>query len=85
MNYNREGKTTLAAQGWVNKLNMHEELTPTNAANDDEPDAAKWVGKTGFKALTSCLLGNVYHTLRSRLMCPCSEQENVWSHAFKLI
>ena len=58
LNYNREeGKTTLAAQGWVNELNMAEELTPTNAANNDEPDVANWAGKTGLNALTSRLLG----------------------------
>ena len=63
VNYNREeGKTTFAAQGWVNELNVVEELTPTNAANDYQPDDANWSGKTGLKALTSRLLGKVYHT-----------------------
>ena len=62
-NFNRqEGETTLAAQGWVNELNVKEELTPTNAANDDEPTPAAWSGKTGLKALTSRLLGKAYHT-----------------------
>ena len=41
VNYNQEeGKTTLAAQGWVNELNVAEESTPTNATNNDEPDVA---------------------------------------------
>ena len=62
VNYNREGKTTLAGQGWVNELNVAEESTPTNATNNDEPDVANWAGKTGLKALTSRLLGKVYHT-----------------------
>ena len=62
-NFNRqEGETTLAAQGWVNELNVKEELTPTNATNDDEPNPAAWRGKTGVKALTSRLLGKAYHT-----------------------
>ena len=56
LNYNREGKTTLAAQGWVNELNVAEELTPTTTTNNDKP------GKIGLKALTSRLLGKVYHT-----------------------
>ena len=63
VNYNQEeGKTTLAAQGWVNELNVAEESTPTNATNNDEPDVANWAGKTGLKALTSRLLGKVSHT-----------------------
>lgn len=41
---------------------MAEELTPTNAGSNDQPDDANWVGKTGLKALTSRLLGKVYHT-----------------------
>ena len=63
VNYSRqEGKTTLAPQGWVNELNVKNELTPTNVADDDEPDPAFWSGKTGLKALTSRLLGNTFHT-----------------------
>ena len=32
LNYNREeAKTTLAAQGWVNDLNVAEKLTPTSS------------------------------------------------------
>ena len=67
LNYNQEeGKTTLAAQGWVNELHVAEELTPTNAANNDEPDDAAWAGKTDLKALTSRLLGKVYHTFMDK-------------------
>ena len=63
LNFNRqEGETTLAAQGWVNELNVKEELVPQNAANDDEPNPTNWNGKTGLKALTSRLLGKAYHT-----------------------
>ena len=62
-NFNRqEGETTLAAQGWVNELNVLEELTPTNAGNNDKPNPNNWSGKTGLKALTSRLLGKAYHT-----------------------
>ena len=62
-NYNRqEGETLLAPQGWVNELNVREELTPQNAANDDEPNPTEWNGKTGLKALTKRLLGKAFHT-----------------------
>ena len=63
VNYNREeGRTTLAAQGWVNELNVRNSLTPTNANHDDEPNPNNWNGKTGLKVLTSRLLGKAYHT-----------------------
>ena len=43
VNYNRqEGERTLAAQGWVNELNVADVLTPTNAGNNDEPDVGAW-------------------------------------------
>ena len=62
-NYNGQGgETTLAAQGWVNELNVRDSLTQTNAANDDEPNPNGWSGKTGLKVLTSRLLGKAYHT-----------------------
>ena len=84
VNYNGEqGKTILAAQGRVNELNVAEELTPTNAANNDEPDDAPWAGKTGLEALTSRLLGKVCHTSMVKLHVS-AEQGNVWSQAFKL-
>ena len=63
LNYNRqEGKTTLAAQGWVNELNVRASLTPTNAGTNDELNPNDWDGKTGVKALTRRLLGNAYHS-----------------------
>ena len=62
-NFNRQkGETTLAAQGWVNELNVREELTPTNAADNDKPNPNDWSGKTGLKELTSRLLGKAYHS-----------------------
>ena len=61
-NYNRQGETTLASQGWVNELNVRDSFTPTNAANSDTPNPNNWSGKTGHKALTSRLLGKGYHT-----------------------
>ena len=60
--YRQERETTLAAQGWVNELNVLEELTPTNAGTNDKPNPNNWSGKTGLKALTSRLLGKAYHT-----------------------
>ena len=63
LNYNREGgRTILAPQGWVNEVQVKEELVPTNANNDDQPDTANWDGKTGLKTLTNRLLGKVFHT-----------------------
>ena len=63
LNYTpEEGKTLLAAQGWVNELNVRSSLTPTNATNDDEPNPNDWDGKTELKKLTSRLLGKAYHT-----------------------
>ena len=63
LNYSREeGKTTLAAQGWVNELNVRASLTPTNAGTNDELNPNDWDGKTGVKALTRRLLGNAYHS-----------------------
>lgn len=41
---------------------MREQLSPTNAANDDKPNPNNWDGKTELKALTSRLLGKAYHT-----------------------
>ena len=53
LNYNREeGKTTLAAQRWVNELNVRASLIPTNAGTNDKPNPNDWDGKTGLKALT---------------------------------
>ena len=75
-NFNRqEGETTLAAQGWVNELNVLEELTPTNAGTNDKPNPNNWSGKTGLKALTS----------RLNPTSPCSKQANVWFLTCRLI
>ena len=57
-----EGRTILAPQGWVNEVQVKEELVPTNANNDYQPDTANWDGKTVLKALTNRLLGKVFHT-----------------------
>ena len=63
LNYSREeGKTTLAAQGWVNELKVRASLTTTNAGTNDKPNTNDWDGKTGLKALTHRLLGKAYHT-----------------------
>ena len=63
LNYSREeGKTILAAQGWVNELNVRASLTPTNAGTNDKPNPNDWDGKTGLKSLTRRLLGKAYHT-----------------------
>ena len=61
LNYSRdEGKSFLASQGWVNEVHVKDELTPTNAGNNDEPSPDNWDGRTGLKALTGRLLGNAY-------------------------
>ena len=52
----------MAAQGWVNELNVRDSLTPTNAGNHDTPNPNNWSGKAGLKALTIRLLGKAYHT-----------------------
>ena len=85
-NFNRqEGETTLAAQGWVNELNVKEELTPTNAANDDEPNPAAWSGKTGLKASPVAYSAKRIIPLSSNLTSRCSEQANVWYLMYRLI
>lgn len=63
LNYNRqEGETLLDPQSWVNEVNVQEELTLTDATNNDEPNPGAWTGETGLKELTSRLLDKVYHT-----------------------
>ena len=42
----------MAAQGWVNELNVRDSLTPTNAANDDTPNPNYWNGKTKTVTIT---------------------------------
>ena len=82
-NYNgQEGETTLAAQGWVNELNVLDSLTPTNAANDDEPNPNGWSGKTGLKVLTSRLLGKSVPYLYDQTSYRCVQNRQMsctWS------
>ncbi|CAH3173008.1 unnamed protein product, partial [Porites lobata] len=70
LNYNREeGATKLAAQGWVNQLNVAEEIGAT-AANSDVPVAANWSGNAELRALTSKLLSENWHTFIVRPHLP---------------
>ena len=56
LNFNREeGATKLAPQGWVNQLNVIDEMEATGA-NSDIPTDADWKGNTEWLALTSRLL-----------------------------
>ena len=56
LNYNREeGATKLASQGWVNQLNVIDEMGATGA-NSDIPTTAAWSGNVELRALTSRLL-----------------------------
>ena len=67
LNYSREeGATKLAPQGWVNQLNVVEELSTTNA-NTDVPNNANWSGNAELRALTSRLLHQNWHTF---IICP---------------
>ena len=53
LNYNREeGATKLAPQGWVNQLNVIEEMGATGA-NSDTPTNANWSGNAELRALTT--------------------------------
>ena len=62
LHFNREGATKLAPQGWVNQLNVIEEMGATGA-NADVPTAAAWKGNAGLRALTSRLLSKNWHTI----------------------
>ncbi|CAH3176318.1 unnamed protein product [Porites lobata] len=56
LNYSRDdGATKLSPQGWVNQLNVIEEMGATGA-NSDVPTDADWSGNTELRALTSRLL-----------------------------
>ena len=69
LNYNREeGATKLGPQGWVNQLNVTEEMGATGA-NSNTPTNANWKGNAKFRALTSRLLSENWHTfiIRSHL------------------
>jgi len=70
LNYDREeGATTLAAQGWVNQLNVVEEMGATGA-NSDTPTDANWAGNGELRALTSRLLSKNWHTFVIRPHLP---------------
>ena len=70
LNYSREeGATKLAPQGWVNQLNVVEELS-TTTANTDVPNNANWSGNAELRALTSWLLDQNWHTFIIRPHLP---------------
>ena len=70
LNYSREeGATKLAPQGWVNQLNVVEELS-TTTANTDVPNNANWSGNAELRALTSRLLDQNWHTFIIRPHLP---------------
>ena len=70
LNYSRdEGATKLAPQGWVNQLNVIEEMGATGA-NSDVPTGANWSGNEELRALTSRLLGENWHTFIIRPHLP---------------
>ena len=70
LNYSRdEGATKLAPQGWVNQLNVIEEMGATGA-NSDVPTGANWSGNAELRALTSRLLGENWHTFIIRPHLP---------------
>ena len=77
LNYSREeGSTKLAPQGWVNQLNVVEELS-TTTANTDVPNNANWSCNTELRALTSRLLDQNWHTFIITIYHP-SRRVNVW-------
>ena len=62
LNYSREeGATKLAPQGWVNQLNVIEEMEATGA-NSDTHTNANWSGNAELRALTTRLLSENWHT-----------------------
>ena len=70
LNYSRdEGATKLAPQGWVNQLNVIEEMGATGA-NSDKPTNANWSGNAELRALTSRLLHQNWHTFIIRPHLP---------------
>ena len=70
LNYSREeGATKLAPQGWVNQLNVIEEMGATGA-NSDTPTNANWSGNAELRALTSRLLDQNWHTFIIRPHLP---------------
>ena len=70
LNFNREeGATKLAPEGWVNQLNVIEEMGATGA-NSDVPTGADWRGNGELLALTSRLLSKNWHTIIIRPHLP---------------
>ena len=70
LNYTREeGATKLAPQGWVNALNVINEMGATGA-NSDIPTAANWAGNGELRPLTSRLLSKRWHTFLIRPHLP---------------
>ena len=55
LNYNREGATKLAPQGWVNQRNVIEKMGATGA-NSETPTNSNWKGNAELRAVTSRLL-----------------------------
>ena len=67
LNYSREeGATKLAPLGWVNQLNVIEEM----GANSGVPVTADWSGNAELRALTSRLLSKNWHTFIIRPHLP---------------
>ncbi|CAH3146211.1 unnamed protein product [Porites lobata] len=70
LNYSRdEGATKLAPQGWVNQLNVIEEMRAAGA-NSGVPTNANWSGNTDLRALTSRLLDQNWQTFIIRPHLP---------------
>ena len=70
LNCNREeGATNLAPQGWVNQLNVIDEMGATGA-NSDTPTNANWSGNSELRALTSRSLSETWHTFIIRPHLP---------------
>ena len=69
MNYNRGGGAKLAPQGWVNLLNVIEEMGTTGAISNT-PTNANRSGNTELRALTSRLLSENWHTFIIRPHLP---------------
>ena len=70
LNCNREeGATKLAPQGWVNQLNVIDEMR-AKGANSDTHTNANWSGNAEFRALTSRWLSESWHTFIIRPHLP---------------
>ena len=70
LNYSRgEGTTKLAPQGWVNQLNVVEEMGATGT-NSDTPINANWSGNAELRGLTSRLLIENWYTFIIRPHLP---------------